>query len=233
MTSIQATDKANTTPAYRSPRAWAVLLLVLILGLTLDISTKYVTFATVASDPVELDRNELLADRRHNPIPHHDGIAVLPARLLDFRLVINRGAVFGIGSDQRIFFIIFTLVALIVGMFIFGKCTRANHIMAHTALGLILAGGIGNLYDRVVYGVVRDFLHMLPGRELPFGWTWPGGNPEIFPWVFNLADVMLLSGMLLLLIHINRIEKQRQPATEPEQQQPQPTTHTKHEQPAD
>lgn len=209
MTQRQSTDKATFTPAYRSPTAWGTLLVVLILGLTLDIGSKYVTFATVAEQPVELERDELLADPRHNPIPPHDGIKVLPGRLLDFRLVINRGAVFGIGADQRIFFIVFTLIALIVGMFIFGKYTRANHFMAHAALGLILAGGIGNLYDRVVYGVVRDFLHMLPDRELPFGWTWPGGNPEIFPWVFNIADVMLLTGMVLLLLHINRIDRQR------------------------
>ena len=84
--------------------------------------------------------------------------------------------------------------------------------MAHIAVGLILAGGLGNLFDRIVIGVVRDFLHMLPGWPLPFKWKYPatlGGGTEIFPWVFNVADVMLLTGMALLMLHINRVEHRR------------------------
>jgi lipoprotein signal peptidase len=36
-----------------------------------------------------------------------------------------------------------------------------------------------------------------------------GGGSEIFPWVFNVADVMLLAGMVLLLIHIHMLERAR------------------------
>jgi signal peptidase II len=72
---------------------------------------------------------------------------------------------------------------------------------AHVAIGLILAGGIGNLYDRFFYGAVRDFLHMLPGWSLPSGWKWPGNSTsDVFPWVFNVADVMLLVGMALYIV---------------------------------
>lgn len=200
----------RAVPAFHSPAAWLTLLLVLSLGMAIDIGTKYWSFETVAGQPVQLDRAWLLEDESRNPIPYHQGIRVLPWRLLDFRLVINRGAVFGIGANQRVFFIAFTFVALAVGLYVFGRHTTSRSRMAHVALGLILAGGIGNLYDRIVYGVVRDFLHMLPGRHLPFNWKWPGsGNPEMFPWVFNVADVMLLTGMVLLMIHINRVEKRR------------------------
>lgn len=202
--------KERAPRAFHSPLAWITLLSVLLLGLALDLGTKYWSFETVANEPVMLDREQLLADRTFNPIPHHHGVRVLPWRLLDFRLVINRGAVFGLGADQRVFFITFTLAALAVGLFVFGRYTNSRNRLAHVALGLILAGGIGNLYDRIVYGVVRDFLHMLPGWHLPFGLRWPGNNPEVFPWIFNVADVMLLSGMLLLMIHINRVESRRQ-----------------------
>ena len=53
-----------------------------------------------------------------------------------------------------------------------------------TALGLILAGTLGNLFDRVVFGGVRDFLY--------FYWIeWP---------VFNVADCFLVCGAGLLLL---------------------------------
>ena len=52
-------------------------------------------------------------------------------------------------------------------------------------LGLILAGTLGNLYDRLVFGGVRDFLHY-------HGWfEWP---------IFNVADCCLVVGSFLLLV---------------------------------
>jgi len=196
--------------AFHSPKAWARLFIVLLVGLAIDLGSKAWTFATVADAPVVLDRQQLLANRHFNPIPRHDSVTVLPLGLLDFQLVINRGAVFGIGEDNRIFFIAFTILALGAGVFVFSRYTQQRHRIAHIALGLILAGGLGNLYDRMAYGVVRDFLHMLPGWNLPFGWRWPvGGSNNVFPWVFNIADVMLLCGIGLFMIHINRVEKQR------------------------
>jgi signal peptidase II len=214
MTGKDSSAQSSVVRAARSPHAWATFIAVLILGLALDISTKYWTFEYVADQPVVLDRDELLADDRFNPIPPHEGVPILPFDLLQLKLVINRGAVFGIGGGMRFFFIAFTFAALIVGIFIFTRyCTSRTHL-ANVALGLILAGGLGNLYDRIIYGVVRDFLHMLPGWRLPFGWRWPGNNPEIFPWVFNIADVMLLLGMGLLLIHLQRVENRRKKSEE-------------------
>ena len=61
--------------------------------------------------------------------------------------------------------------------------TKRDGILT-TALGLILAGTLGNLYDRLVFGGVRDFLY--------FYWiNWP---------VFNVADCCLVCGMFLLLV---------------------------------
>ena len=41
----------------------------------------------------------------------------------------------------------------------------------------------------MTFGAVRDFLYMFPRRNLPFNLHWPGGSAEIFPWVFNVADM--------------------------------------------
>jgi signal peptidase II len=177
------------------------------LGLIADLGSKAWAFYTVADEPVRLDRRVLLANPDFN-VPHHEGVRALPFGLLDLQLVINHGAVFGIGANRRYFFIAFTIGALLAGLFVFGRFTAGNQHLAHVAIGLILAGGIGNLYDRIVFGVVRDFLHMLPDWRLPFNQTWPGGSPEMFPWVFNLADVMLLTGMALLILHMHRLERQ-------------------------
>src|SRR5262249_24486224 len=54
-----------------------------------------------------------------------------------------------------------------------------------TALGLILAGTLGNIYDRVVFNGVRDFLHL---HYRNFDWP-----------VFNIADSCLVCGAILLL----------------------------------
>ncbi len=189
-----------------SPRAWIVLIVVIAAGLGLDIWTKYWAFEHVAGVPVELDRERLIDNAEYNPIPRHEGQTVLPAGLLDFRLVINHGAVFGIGQEQRGFFIAFTVLATAIGIFAFAAMTSTRQWLAHIGIGLVLAGGIGNLYDRIVYGVVRDFLHMLPDWHLPFGLTWFGGASQVFPWVFNIADVLLLAGMAMLLIHVYRVE---------------------------
>lgn len=204
-------------PAWRSPLAWLVLLVVVAIGLALDLGSKSWAFERVAESPVVLDY-DLVVSGSQKP-PWHVGVRVIPADLLDFHLVLNRGAVFGIGQGSRAIFIVFTVVAVIVAIGVFGWWTRARSHLAHVAIAMILAGGLGNLYDRMSVGAVRDFLHMLPRWELPFGWNWPGGNNEVFPWVFNVADVFLLTGMALLLLHVH-LSDRKQRAIQDAQEQP-------------
>jgi signal peptidase II len=203
---LTASDRGRQR-AWRSPLAWLVLLVVVTGGLGLDLWLKHWSFENVASTPVVMDRDAI----RNDPdwrIPPHLPVTIVP-RVLNLHLVLNDGAVFGIGANQRMFFVVFTVGALAAAILVFGRWTTRRSTMAHIALGLIIAGGLGNLYDRIAFGFVRDFLHMLPGWKLPFSWHWPGGSDEVFPWVFNTADVMLLVGMGLLMLHMNRIEKRR------------------------
>ncbi|MDP7008269.1 MAG: signal peptidase II [Phycisphaerales bacterium] len=190
------------TETMRSPRAWILLLSVLIVGFALDITTKVYAFHNVAPSPVLLEREQLLSNPAWSPIPPHDGVVAIPGRMLHFRLVLNDGAVFGIGSQKRGFFIVFTIIALCIAGWIFLKNTTKTCTLAHVGLGLILGGGLGNLYDRIFIGRVRDFMHMFPDRHLPF--SWPGGSSEWFPWIFNVGDVLLLTGMGLLMVYFWR-----------------------------
>lgn len=203
MSGAASSDSALPARAWRTPAAWLVLLVVLSAGLLSDLWTKHHTFRTVGPVPVLIDRDQVLTDPRYDPTRGIAPLTLVPADLLDLHLVLNRGAVFGVGQDKRPFFIGFTLLALLAGVAVFGWWTTSRQHLAHGAFGLILAGGIGNLHDRWLYGAVRDFLHLFPRRDLPFGFSWWGGSTEIFPWVFNLADVYLLLGMGLLMLHIH------------------------------
>ena len=198
---------APNAPAWRSPAAWAVLLVVFTLALAADLGTKSWSFRTVGDRPVVLDREQLLANPRYDPVGFGMRRAALPADLLDFKLVLNPGAVFGLGANQRWFFVAFTIGALAVGLHVFAHYTDRRSFIAHIAIAMILAGGIGNLYDRLAFGRVRDFIHALPGRRLPFGWTWPGGSDQLYPWIFNIADAGMCVALLMLLIVMYRGER--------------------------
>ena len=92
-------------PARSTWAAWTLLIVVIAVGLSLDLGSKQWAFERVANQPVQVDRAAALADPGYSPIPPHDGVVALPGSLLDFRLVLNSGAVFGIGAHQRWFFI--------------------------------------------------------------------------------------------------------------------------------
>lgn len=187
---------------WTSPRAWAVLLVVTVVGTLSDLWTKSWAFASVADAPVVIDREAVMAARHGlGAMTPPDRMHVIPG-VLDFTLVLNPGAVFGIGAGQRVFFAAFTGVAIGFALWVFARWTTPRDWVAHTGLGLLLAGGLGNLYDRLVFACVRDFIHPLPRVRLPFGLKWPNnGSPEVWPWVSNVADAYLIVGIVLILWH--------------------------------
>ncbi|MSR33321.1 MAG: signal peptidase II [Phycisphaerales bacterium] len=205
MSSDSTLASRTFVPACRSKSAWLTLLVVFAIGLALDLTTKSWAFRCVTEEPVELSYDDIAGNQSYR-LPFHTGVKALPWDLLDFRLVLNHGAVFGLGQQRRMVFIAFTIIAVTAAMWIFGWWTGAKNRVAHIGIGLVLAGGIGNLYDRLAYGAVRDFLFMMPRWHLPFEFHWPGGSTELFPWIFNGADMMLLLGMAILLINAQRQE---------------------------
>lgn len=119
--------------------------------------------------------------------------------LLEFSFSFNLGAAFGFLDDaswSRVFFIIVTVLALAyMAWLAYTLPTRRAYGFA--AVGLIAAGAAGNLHDRLVrandagqYGVV-DFIKV----NYPWGGSWP---------TFNVADALLLVGVVALLVFLRR-----------------------------
>lgn len=211
---MNAGEPKKHTPASRSTRAWLILILTTVIGLVLDLWSKWYAFEHVAGFPVAISRRDVLSvDNLGMLIPDHDPVTVMD-HVLEFTLVLNPGAVFGIGAGQRWFFVIFTIIACVVALTLFIKWTRAQDWVAHAGFGLIISGGIGNLYDRLVFACVRDFIHPLPGVKLPFGLSWPGGNGEVWPYVSNIADAFLIVGIGMLMLHAWRMPDPAEPVSE-------------------
>lgn len=120
----------------------------------------------------------------------------------------NHGAVFGIAQGARPVFLTVSIGAIVFLIFLFMTSGRARLYQA--ILGLLLAGVVGNMYDRIFLGYVRDMIHALPGWNwpqwlvdyFPRGWQPTHGQPmEVFPWIFNLADTYLCVGVAAMLLY--------------------------------
>ncbi len=68
--------------------------------------------------------------------------------------------------------------------------SRNRGVLYYILLALISAGGVGNIYDRVCYGKVRDFIQI--GIKI--------GGHYIWPYIFNLADVFIVIGVIGITI---------------------------------
>jgi signal peptidase II len=167
-------------PSYR-PWLWTLAL----TGFALDQTSKYVVFASLAgargySREVILQVFELVALRVRNDI----GEAVL---------FVNRGAALGWldqwGARANAGCALTNVVAVaVIGLLRAHRATVGDRKL-RTALGLVLAGILGNLCDRLLFGGVRDFLH----------WYLAEGGL-----VFNFADCCLALGGGQLLFQILR-----------------------------
>jgi lipoprotein signal peptidase len=206
-------------------RLWPVA----VLGLIADLWSKRLAFSHLSTDsPVIL-------------VPH----------VLSFRRVVNPGAMLGLGQGLGGLFVAASLLALLFVVYLFAHSGRSRRSL-HVGLGLVLAGALGNLYDRTfhvadaVWGppppesfrlfktdeilacgklagqdegawligdypdgaaprkvpkasdrtlkktpVVRDFIKL----DLRLG------SVELWRWVFNVADSLLVVGVGLLLIN--------------------------------
>jgi len=160
--------------------------------------------------------------------------------LIEFHLSLNPGALFGLGANFAPLFVGASVLALMFVLYLFLN-SKSHHRALHVGLALVLAGALGNLYDRVAE---QAFVYHDPstgyrhtgrllkrdGLLVTVGDFQTGRNPqtylvtsdvfaehrpvvrdfikiqarvlglEVWPWVFNVADALLVIGVAILLL---------------------------------
>lgn len=105
--------------------------------------------------------------------------------VLHFTYAENTGAAFSILSGHRLLLTLLPIAALGLLLFLYFRRLYA-HPLTDFALPLIMGGALGNLYDRIAYGYVVDFLEI---RLFRFA-------------IFNLADCAISVGSALLILYL-------------------------------
>ena len=109
---------------------------------------------------------------------------------LTFTYTKNTGAAWSLLAGRRFFLIIISV--LFLGLIIYYSFKFKNNKRNNIAFGLIMGGLLGNLFDRIFYGYVRDFI------SLKFG-------NYYYP-IFNVADIAIVISIILIIIAIIKKE---------------------------
>jgi signal peptidase II len=198
----KAIEAAAATVAAKSSRAkWQLFAIVGVLSLIADQATKI--WARSSLPVIGHGTGEQLSGGGHQCLVPDDivsrvcagkGVTVIDG-FWDWRLSMNPGSAFGLFSGLAIGRILLTLVgiAAVIGMIFMLRKARSDQKILHWALALVAGGAVGNLVDRVYYGYVTDFvLWHYKSHE------WP---------VFNVADIVLVVGVGLMFIDIQKENK--------------------------
>ena len=150
---------------------------------------------------------------------------VLIPNFLEFYFTYNKAAAFSfdfglgqvIGQDGVMtFFIITTFISIGLFGFIMYKLKNRS-LWARVCFALIIGGAIGNLYDRMAFSMVRDFIRIVYfGLEIPYLGT-------SFA-VFNIADACLVIGAIAFVVYILFMENKDKARLEKECEKVEKTT---------
>src|ERR1051325_8896994 len=185
-----------------------------IVGVVADQISKYVIFSQLYSEERQTPHVVVAPGLFHVRASHmHYKIDPDTMRLIEYTIVdpgdqtlsflrtisgrclpsVNRGALFGLGNADadsggwNTFFLVISILAAVLIVFWATRPSVVQDRFLSLALGLILGGTLGNLYDRFVFDGVRYFLHFFYE-----GHNWPD---------FNIADCCLVCGATLLMVH--------------------------------
>lgn len=121
---------------------------------------------------------------------------VLIDGVLEFSYVENDGAAMGMFGDHRWVFMIVSTVG-ILALLVYLWRFRPDSLWACTAIAMIIGGGIGNMIDRCFYmGTLPDTV----GKHVVIDFINFCAFPEIWPWVFNIADSFVCVGAGILMV---------------------------------
>ncbi|WP_461204334.1 signal peptidase II [Clostridium sp. DL1XJH146] len=141
-------------------------LVIIILGIIIDRITKIWAFNNLRlGDDIELIKN-----------------------FFHLQYLENRGAAFGIMQGKTVFLAIITIIIL-GGIVYFMFKEMKKTLISRISLSLIISGAIGNLFDRIYYKYVVDFI-MVHYKNIYY-----------FP-TFNFADIFVVIGTILLCYSI-------------------------------
>lgn len=107
--------------------------------------------------------------------------------LMSLTYIENRGAAFGIMAGGRVLFIALTFL-LLAFLLWYRHQNKHQSLLLEISTGLIIAGALGNLIDRIVKGSVTDFIDF-----------------HFFP-IFNVADIAVTCGVFLMAVFIFKDE---------------------------
>jgi signal peptidase II len=147
-------------------------------GTAFDLATKSIVFSKVGPPPA----------RPVSIVPH----------ILELHTSQNTGALWGLGSgipgSSMIFAALSVVAAVVILYYLFVLGAASSRVLT-VALGLIMAGAMGNCFDRLAFGHVRDFVHFHVDAV----------NFDCA--IFNFADNMLVIGAITLVLYALRPDK--------------------------
>ena len=116
----------------------------------------------------------------------NSGSEIYSSKLLNIYLIWNEGIAFGLFSfDQSIFYNSLTVIIFVIVGFILFMLLKCKGIKKYSLL-MIFGGAIGNLFDRIFYRAVPDFIDL---------------HINNFHWfIFNIADIFITIGVFLMIL---------------------------------
>jgi len=126
----------------------------------------------------------------------------------------NPGMAFGIQLGGKLFLSLFTIFATLL-LFVFLYKNRKESLVFRLALAFILGGAVGNLIDRVFYGKIYGYAPFFYGKVVDFlHFDFPNFTifgKTIYSWpIFNIADIAVSVGFILILIGYRKIFKKEE-----------------------
>jgi len=153
------------------------------------LQNKYARLAVVAGMVVLADQVSKALILKNLPL--HHSLTVIDG-VFDITHILNPGGAFGLMANmsavlRAIVFLFISSMAVGLIFYFYYKTPRTHKLLA-TGFALIFGGAIGNLIDRVRFGVVIDFLDFYIGKH-----HWPA---------FNIADSAITVGIFIFIYHL-------------------------------